>query len=178
MTPRPVALLDSHPYLEPPARAFAAHSILLLRLPRRRRVPHNAHETHHITCIIFYPQVRKPPPTSRWTLKRCKGRRDTSRRWRRMQQLPFHLSSAHYLISKISSVSCDFFFIVRCFYNAQSVGETQTRAKASDERRMYSVAGGGVSSVLNRLDCDSLSMPSGPEYMPPTSPVIRMDLGH
>ncbi|KAJ7933673.1 hypothetical protein B0H13DRAFT_2306499 [Mycena leptocephala] len=80
MTPSPVALLDSHHYLEPPSRAFAAHSILLLRLPRRQRVPRNAHETHHITRIRFYPQVLKPPPTSRWTLKRCTGRHDTSRR--------------------------------------------------------------------------------------------------
>ncbi|KAJ7845945.1 hypothetical protein B0H14DRAFT_3454682 [Mycena olivaceomarginata] len=59
--PSPVVLLDSHHSLEPPAYAFAAHSILLLHLPRRRRIPHNAHETHHIYSHLFLPSSPEAP---------------------------------------------------------------------------------------------------------------------
>ncbi|KAJ7359808.1 hypothetical protein DFH08DRAFT_952914 [Mycena albidolilacea] len=61
MIPSTVALLDSHHYIEPPARTLSvAHSILLLHLPRCRRVPYNAHETHHITRIHSHPQAPEP----------------------------------------------------------------------------------------------------------------------
>ncbi|KAJ6600302.1 hypothetical protein DFH09DRAFT_594070 [Mycena vulgaris] len=58
---------------------------LLLRLPRRRCVPHNAHETHHIHSHLSLPSSPEAPrnstaSTSRWTLMCGTGWRDTSRR--------------------------------------------------------------------------------------------------
>ncbi|KAJ7301322.1 hypothetical protein DFH08DRAFT_978875 [Mycena albidolilacea] len=104
MTPSPVVLLDSHHYLEPPAHAFTAHSILPISCGFHGtgafRTPHMKLTT--FTRIYFYPQVPKPRalppplpqlfhvvlcsrnstvPTFRWTLKCCTGRHDTSRRY-------------------------------------------------------------------------------------------------
>ncbi|KAJ6470158.1 hypothetical protein DFH09DRAFT_486225 [Mycena vulgaris] len=132
-----------HHYLEPHAPVFVAHSIFALAVFHGAgAAPHNAHETHHIYSHLSLPSSPEAPLDIPLDAEVWHGAArylpavgtDTT------TPIPPFLCPLSHLTNFICKL--------RLFLSSGAhvipglLARLKTRAKASDERRMYSVAGG------------------------------------